>query len=60
VRVEAEISPCVGVAFYPEDGESAEQLLGAANRRMRRRAQELAKEREKTELSRALVGSLTL
>jgi putative nucleotidyltransferase with HDIG domain len=60
MQIDAEISPGVGVAFYPEDGESAEQLLGAANRQMRRRVQEFAKGRGKTESRHVLEGSLTL
>jgi putative nucleotidyltransferase with HDIG domain len=50
----------VGVAFYPEDGETAEQLLGTANRRMRRRAQDQRRERAQAEPRHALAGALTL
>lgn len=57
---EAEISPCAGVAFYPQDGESAEQLLGAANRRMHRRMHDLSKQHESAAVRHALEGSLTL
>ena len=52
--------PSVGVAFYPEDGETVEQLLGAANRRMCRRAQDERRERGKAEPRHALAGALTL
>jgi putative nucleotidyltransferase with HDIG domain len=60
MQVEAEISPCAGVAFYPQDGESAEQLLGAANRRMHKRMRDLGKERGRAEVRHSLEGSLTL
>jgi signal transduction protein with GAF and PtsI domain len=49
-----------GVALYPQDGESAEQLLGSANRRMHRRTQELHRERRGAEASVTLAGALTL
>ena len=56
----ADVALSVGVAFYPEDGESAERLLGAANRRMRRRAEELRQERAKAAQHRVLESALTL
>jgi diguanylate cyclase (GGDEF)-like protein len=34
LRIESCISPSVGFAFFPEDGESAEELLGKADREM--------------------------
>jgi diguanylate cyclase (GGDEF)-like protein/putative nucleotidyltransferase with HDIG domain len=60
MKIEPDISLSAGVAFYPEDGESAEQLLGTANRRMRRRMQSHRNERPKAEVHHALQGSLTL
>jgi GAF domain-containing protein len=50
----------IGIALYPQDAESAEQLLGAANRRMRRRAQELRTERRDLRAQHALEGALSL
>ena len=35
-REELQISTSLGVAYYPEDGTSAEQLLATADRRMYR------------------------
>jgi putative nucleotidyltransferase with HDIG domain len=49
-----------GVALYLEDGESVEQLLGEANRRMYRRAQAQRKERAASGQRSAMVGALTL
>lgn len=60
MKIEPGISLSVGVAFYPEDGESAEQLLGTANRRMHRRMRDRRNERPKAEAHHALEGSLTL
>ena len=34
LRVEVEVSTSVGLAFYPQDGETAEELMGVADRRM--------------------------
>ena len=34
LHVEFEITPSMGVAFYPADGQTAEELLGIAHRRM--------------------------
>ena len=48
------------VALFPQDGESTEQLLGSASRRMQRRAQQLRRERSSSEASQALAGALTL
>ena len=58
-RVEAS-TVSAGVAFYPRDGESAEQLLGTANRRMHRRSRELRHERNVTAAGKTLAGALTL
>jgi putative nucleotidyltransferase with HDIG domain/diguanylate cyclase (GGDEF)-like protein len=60
MQIEEEISPGVGVAFYPQDGECAERLLGAANRRMRLRMQEFARENKRAAVRHALEGTLAL
>jgi GAF domain-containing protein len=53
-------SASIGIALYPDDGESTEQLLGAANRRMRRRAQAAQIERGRSVARQTLEGALTL
>jgi GGDEF domain-containing protein len=47
---EVTLSASVGVAFYPDDGEDAEQLLVAADRRMYSMKQDHRRERPFPEL----------
>lgn len=56
----AEACVSVGISLYPEDGESAEQLLGTAMRRMYRRAQALRRERADSQSARTMKGALML
>jgi putative nucleotidyltransferase with HDIG domain len=60
VRSATAASTSIGIALHPQDGDTAEQLLGVAFRRMHRRAQDLRTERRKSQGGNALEGALTL
>ncbi|MGB6725537.1 MAG: HD domain-containing phosphohydrolase [Terracidiphilus sp.] len=60
VRRAKAASTSIGIALHPQDGESAELLLGAAFRRLHRRAQELRPERRNSQGRHARLGALTL
>lgn len=49
LRIECDLSLCAGVAAYPRDGATAEELLGAAERRLVQSKQAFYEERRKAE-----------
>jgi diguanylate cyclase (GGDEF)-like protein len=57
LRIEVGISSSVGIAYYPEDGESAEELLGKADREMYLSKRNFHGERRRGESQPVLVGS---
>lgn len=58
-RIEASISSSIGIAYYPDDGETAEELLGKADREMYLSKQSFYRQRRKGDTSLFLVGSAT-
>jgi diguanylate cyclase (GGDEF)-like protein len=57
LRIEASISSSIGIAYYPDDGETAEELLGKADREMYMSKQSFYRQRRRSETSLFLVGS---
>lgn len=57
LRIEAGISSSIGIAYYPDDGETAEELLGKADREMYLSKQSFYRQRRRGETSLFLVGS---
>jgi diguanylate cyclase (GGDEF)-like protein/putative nucleotidyltransferase with HDIG domain len=57
LRIEASISSSIGIAYYPEDGETAEELLGKADREMYLSKQSFYRQRRRGETNLFLVGS---
>jgi diguanylate cyclase (GGDEF)-like protein/putative nucleotidyltransferase with HDIG domain len=57
LRIEAPISSSIGIAYYPDDGETAEELLGKADREMYKSKQSFYRQRRKGETNLFLVGS---
>ncbi len=60
LEIELDVSLCAGIAVYPRDGASAEELLGAAQRRLIHRKQLFYEERRKLAAHPALEGSFSL
>jgi diguanylate cyclase (GGDEF)-like protein/putative nucleotidyltransferase with HDIG domain len=59
LHIEVSISSSVGIAYYPDDGESAEELLGKADREMYLSKRSFYRERRRGEAQPVLVGSFT-
>jgi diguanylate cyclase (GGDEF)-like protein/putative nucleotidyltransferase with HDIG domain len=59
LHIDFDVSLCAGVAFYPRDGATAEELLGAAERRLVQSKQQFYEERRKAGAHSALEGSYT-
>ncbi len=59
LRIEVDISSSIGIAYYPDDGESAEELLGKADREMYLSKRSYHHERRKGSAQLVLVGSFT-
>jgi len=57
LRIEAAISSSIGIAYFPDDGETAEELLGKADREMYMSKQSFYRQRRRNETSLFLVGS---
>ena len=57
LRIEASISSSIGIAYYPEDGDTAEELLGKADREMYLSKQSFYRQRRRGETNLFLVGS---
>ena len=57
LRIEAPISSSIGIAYYPDDGETAEELLGKADREMYLSKQSFYRQRRRGETNLYLVGS---
>ncbi len=57
LRIEAAISSSIGIAYFPEDGETAEELLGKADREMYMSKQSFYRQRRRGEQNLFLVGS---
>jgi diguanylate cyclase (GGDEF)-like protein len=57
LRIESDISLCAGIAMHPHDGVTAEELLGAAERRLVQNKQLYYDERRRAEAHSALVQS---
>jgi GGDEF domain-containing protein len=60
INLDADLSCSVGIACYPANGESAEDLLGRADREMHRRKRDEGYERRTTETHADLEDSLTV
>jgi diguanylate cyclase (GGDEF)-like protein/putative nucleotidyltransferase with HDIG domain len=59
LRIEASISSSIGIAYFPDDGESAEELLGKADREMYLSKRAYYHELRRSEGHNVLVGSFT-
>ena len=57
LRIEASISSSIGIAYYPDDGDTAEELLGKADREMYLSKQSFYRQRRRGETNLFLVGS---
>jgi GGDEF domain-containing protein len=57
LRIEASISSSIGIAYYPDDGETAEELLGKADREMYMSKQSFYRQRRRADNNLFLVGS---
>lgn len=57
LRIEASISSSIGIAYYPDDGETAEELLGKADREMYMSKQSFYRQRRRTDNNLFLVGT---
>ncbi len=57
LRIEASISSSIGIAYYPDDGDTAEELLGKADREMYLSKQSFYRQRRRGEAGLFLVGS---
>jgi diguanylate cyclase (GGDEF)-like protein/putative nucleotidyltransferase with HDIG domain len=60
LHIDSDLSLCAGIAAYPRDGGTAEELLGAAERRLVQCKQLFYEERRKADTHSALEGSYTL
>jgi diguanylate cyclase (GGDEF)-like protein len=59
LRIEVSISSSIGLAYYPDDGEGAEELLGKADREMYLSKRSFYRERRRGDVQPILVGSFT-
>jgi diguanylate cyclase (GGDEF)-like protein/putative nucleotidyltransferase with HDIG domain len=59
LRIEVGISSSIGIAYYPDDGESAEELLGKADREMYLSKCSYYREHRRGEPQPVLVGTFT-
>jgi diguanylate cyclase (GGDEF)-like protein/putative nucleotidyltransferase with HDIG domain len=57
LRIEVNISCSIGIAYYPDDGESAEELLGKADREMYLSKRSYYRENRRGETPSVLTGS---
>jgi diguanylate cyclase (GGDEF)-like protein/putative nucleotidyltransferase with HDIG domain len=57
LHIEASISSSIGIAYFPDDGETAEELLGKADREMYLSKQSYYRQRHRGETNLFLVGS---
>ncbi|HUA92157.1 MAG TPA: HD domain-containing phosphohydrolase [Terracidiphilus sp.] len=57
LRIEVDISSSIGLAYYPDDGESAEELLGKADREMYLSKRSYYREHHRGEPQPVLVGT---
>jgi diguanylate cyclase (GGDEF)-like protein/putative nucleotidyltransferase with HDIG domain len=58
LHVEASISASIGIAYYPDDGDTAEELLGKADREMYLSKQSFYRHRRKGDTSLFLVNAV--
>jgi diguanylate cyclase (GGDEF)-like protein/putative nucleotidyltransferase with HDIG domain len=58
LRIEVGVSSSIGIAYYPDDGESAEELLGKADHEMYLSKRSFYRERRRGEPQPFLVGSI--
>jgi diguanylate cyclase (GGDEF)-like protein/putative nucleotidyltransferase with HDIG domain len=59
LRIEVNISSSIGIAYYPDDGESAEELLGKADHEMYLSKRSFYNERRRGAAQPVLVGSFS-
>ena len=57
LRIEVDISSSIGLAYFPDDGESAEELLGKADREMYLSKRSYYREHRRGEAQPVLVGT---
>jgi len=57
LRIEASISSSIGIAYFPDDGDTAEELLGKADREMYISKQSFYRQRRRGDQSLFLVSS---
>jgi len=57
LRIEASISSSIGIAYFPDDGETAEELLGKADREMYISKQSFYRQRRRGDQNLFLVSS---
>jgi diguanylate cyclase (GGDEF)-like protein/putative nucleotidyltransferase with HDIG domain len=60
LEIELDVSLCAGIAVYPRDGATAEELLNAAQRRLIQRKQLFYEDRRKADAHSALEGTFSL
>ncbi|HTW62496.1 MAG TPA: HD domain-containing phosphohydrolase [Terracidiphilus sp.] len=60
LEIDLDVSLCAGIAVFPRDGSTAEELLNAAQRRLIQRKQLFYEERRKADARSALQGSFSL